>query len=125
VLLVERDRVALQQLDEVGRGVARQRRAAEVGVVAQEMLVRLARVELAVGEVAAAAARDADLLGDLGRMVEQQHAQAELAGHAGAEQAGRAGADDGDIEFFHGRECRRLCPARGWRDPCLSVIRSA
>ena len=65
VLLVEGDAVLLHQRDEVLRRVARQRRAAEVRVVAQEVLVRRARVEVAVGEVAAAAAGDADLLGDL------------------------------------------------------------
>jgi hypothetical protein len=43
-----------------------------VGVVAEEVLVRRARIEVAIREVAAPAARDADLLGDLGRVVDQQ-----------------------------------------------------
>ena len=102
VLLVEGDAVSLHQRDEVLRRVARQGRAAEVRVVAQEVLVRCARVEVAVGEVAAPAARDADLLGDLVAVVDQQDLKSELAGHARAEQAGRARADDDHIEL-HGR----------------------
>jgi len=66
VLFVVGDAVAVQQLNEVLRRVARQGRAAELRVVAQEVLVRLARVEVAVREVATAAARDADFSATLG-----------------------------------------------------------
>ena len=51
-----------------------------------------------VREVAAPAARDADLLGHLLGVVDEQHAQAALAGDAGAEQAGGAGTDDDRVE---------------------------
>ena len=51
--------------------------------------------------------------------------QPKLRGADGADIAAGAGADDGDVEFFHGRECRRLCMARGLRDPRLFVTRSA
>jgi hypothetical protein len=46
-----------------------------------------------IGEVAAAAARNADLLGQLGRMVDQHHALAALGRHERAHHAGRARAD--------------------------------
>jgi hypothetical protein len=59
-----------------------------------------ARGEVAVGEVAAAAARDADLLGDFSRVVHQQHLEAALAGLRGAEQAGGAGADHDDVKWM-------------------------
>jgi hypothetical protein len=75
VLLVPGNAVALQQRNEVLRRVARQRRAAELRVLAHEVLVRRARVEVAVGEVAAPAARDADLLGHLLAVVDEQHLQ--------------------------------------------------
>ena len=46
-----------------------------------------------VGEIAAAAARDADLFGDFFAVVQHQHAQAQLAGHARTKKAGSAGTD--------------------------------
>ncbi len=98
VLLVPRDAVALHERDEVLRRVARERRAAEVRVVGQEV----GRPRVAVREVAAAAARDADLLAHLRRMVDEQHARTELAGDAGAEEAGGAGTDDDGVEGQHG-----------------------
>src|SRR5690606_37049137 len=70
---------------------------------AREM--RVAREEVggldaAVGEVAAPAAGDADLLGQLGGVVEQQHATTALAGLTGTHHAGGAGADHDDVEGF-------------------------
>ena len=97
MLFVPADAVPIDQRDEVARRVARQRRAAERRVVGQE--VRRPRV--AVGEVAAAAAGDADLLGDLRRVVEQQDPQAALPGDGRAQQAGGAGADDDGVESLH------------------------
>src|SRR5207344_1051366 len=76
VLLVPGDAMALDEIDEVARRVAGQRRAAEVGVPG----VEVARADVEVGEVAAAAARDPDLLGDLLGVVEQDDRAAELAG---------------------------------------------
>ena len=87
VLFVEGDAVLLHQRDEIGRRVARERRAAEVGVGADEVLVRRVRIEVAVGEVGAAAARDADLLGHLLAVVEHQHP----AGRAGRPRRRRTG----------------------------------
>jgi hypothetical protein len=60
---------------------------------AEEVLVRRGRVEVAVGEVAAPAAGDADLLGHRLGMVDEQ----QLAGRAGlacAKQTSGASADD-------------------------------
>ena len=56
VLFVKRNLVALHQRDEVLRGVARQRAAAKLWVIAQKVLVRGPHIEFAVGEVAAPAA---------------------------------------------------------------------
>ena len=53
--------MAFHQRDEIPRRVARERRAAEVGVRRFEVV----GADVDVGEVAAATARDADLLGDL------------------------------------------------------------
>ena len=60
VLFMKWDLVLLQQVYEVLRRVTRQGRAAKVRVLAQE----LRRGGVAVGEVAAAAARDADFFRD-------------------------------------------------------------
>jgi hypothetical protein len=103
VLLVPRDAVSLDEIDEIARRVARERRAAEVAVPG----IEVARADLDVGEVAAAAARDADLLGDLVGMVEQHDRAAELPGDRRAVQAGGAGADDGDVEAHEGARRRR------------------
>ena len=51
-----------------------------------------------VGEIAAPATRDQDLLADLGRVIEQQHGPATLARAQGAHQAGRARAGNDDVE---------------------------
>jgi hypothetical protein len=98
VLLMEADAVAPHQRDEISRRVARQCRPAEVRVGRQE----LRRRGVAVGEVAAAAARDADLLGQLLGMVDHQHPQAALPGDAGTEQPGRTGAEDHGVEVGWG-----------------------
>jgi hypothetical protein len=76
------------------RRVAGQGRAAELGVARQ--VVGDAHVQ--VGEVAAAAAGDADLLGELGGVVDDQHAAPALAGFGGAHHAGGAGADHDHVE---------------------------
>jgi hypothetical protein len=70
VLFVPGDAMALDQGDEVARRVARQGRAAEVGIGRVE--VRRAGID--VGEIAASAAGDADLLGDLVRVVDDEDA---------------------------------------------------
>ena len=102
VLFVVGNAVSVHQRDEVGRREARQGRAAELRVLPHKMLVRRTHVQIAVGEVAAPAARDADLLGHLGRMIDQQHFQALLAGLGRAEQAGGTGADDDGVKNLEG-----------------------
>jgi hypothetical protein len=81
VLLVKSDAVALHQGDEVGAAVACQRGAAIGGIFGYE----IGRAHVAVGEIAAPAARDPDLLAHLERVVDQQDAPPALAGDAGAE----------------------------------------
>ena len=82
------DAVAFDQLDKVPLAVLRQRRAHKVRVGGQIAL----GVDVEIGEVAAAAARDADFFGQFVAVVQHQHAPAALPGHAGAHQAGGAGA---------------------------------
>ncbi len=98
VLFMVGDAVPVHERNEVGRRVARQGRAAELRIAAHEVLVGRAHVQVAVGEVAAATARDADLLCHLLRVVQEQHRQATLSGLGRAEQTGRAGADDDGVE---------------------------
>jgi hypothetical protein len=93
VLLVPADAVPLDQVDEIARRVARERRAAEVGIGRVEVV----RSDVDVGEIAAAAARDADLLGDLLGVVDEDDRAAELATDRGAVQPGGASADDRDV----------------------------
>jgi hypothetical protein len=99
VLLVEGDAVLLHQFDELLWCIARQRRAAEIRVVADEVALRRAHVEVAVGEVGPAAARNADLLSDLFAVVDQQHLEPALARQAGAKKPGGTGTDHDDIEL--------------------------
>ncbi len=95
VLLVKGDPVATHQIDEASRRIRPQRGACETRVLAGEALVPVGRQ---VGEVAAAAARDADLLGQPRPMVDHRHAQAALPGDRCAEQPGCAGADHDQVE---------------------------
>ena len=95
LLLVVADAVALDHGDEVLRRVLRQRGAAEIGVGRQVAV----EAGIDVGEVATPSAGDADLLRQLGRVVQQQHAAAALAGRRRAHQAGRAGPDYNNIKL--------------------------
>ncbi len=70
--------------------------------------MRRARVDVTVGEVGAAAARNADLFRDLLAVVEHQHTQAALARDTGTEKTGRTRADDDGVEILHGAQCRRM-----------------
>jgi len=97
--LVPRDAVFLHQRDEVSRRVARERRAAEVGIRRKEIAV--GRVQ--VGEVAASTPRDADLLAHLAVVVDEQHAAGALARSRGAHHARCASADHRDVECVHRR----------------------
>ena len=95
MLLVPADAVRLDELHEAPGPVGAQRVPREAGVLRQETL---RPVGVDVGEVAAPAARDADLLGQAHGMVDQGDLQAALRGDAGAEQSGRAGADNDRVE---------------------------
>ena len=75
-LLVPGDAVPLDQRDEVVLGVAGQRRFGEMRIGREEAVRRA----MQVGEVAAPAAGDQDLLARLVGMVEQQHPAAAPAG---------------------------------------------
>ncbi len=88
------DAVAIDHLDEVVLGEAPQGRQGEARILAQE--VGAARPQ--IGEVAAPAARDADLLARRAGVVDHAHATAALARLDGAHHAGRAGADDQDVD---------------------------
>jgi hypothetical protein len=76
VLLVKGDAVTLQQRDEIGGRITGQRRAAERRITRQE----LGRCGVAVGEVAAPTAGDADLFARRFRMIENDDGAAALAG---------------------------------------------
>jgi hypothetical protein len=76
------DAVALHQADEVLPVCSATAPSGRSGVVAHEVPLRRARVQVAVGEVGAAAARDADFLGHLVAVVQQQHLQPALASNA-------------------------------------------
>src|SRR5690606_11776002 len=79
--------------EEVGRGVAAQRRPGKVRVGREEPLGG----GVQIGEVAAAAARDEDLAaGRLGTLDDEDPASA-LAGLRGAHQPGGAGAENDDV----------------------------
>ncbi len=93
-LLVPGDAVLLDQGDEIMLGVAAERRLAEMRIGRDEAL----RPAVAVGEVAAPAARDQDLLADLVGVLEQQPPPPALAGADGAHQTGRTGADHRDVK---------------------------
>ena len=102
-LLVLGDVVFFDQGEEVRRGEAGERGLGEVGVGGEEVFG--AGVE--VGEVAAAAAGDEDLLAGAVGVFEDEDAAAAAAGFDGAHEAGGAGAEDEDVEVIGGgfRHC--------------------
>ena len=86
--------VTLDQSDEIARRIARQRRTAKIGILRQ--VVRRTRVK--IGEIAASAARDADLFAELVGMLDQQNAPPALSGDGGAHHPRGACADDDNVE---------------------------
>ena len=84
--------------------------------------------DVQIGEVAAPAAGDADLLGELGGVVDDQHAASALTGFGGAHHAGGAGADHDDVEVgcevWVGRErsMGRRKGRNGWEDSPQLVL---
>ena len=67
-----------------------------MGIAAQEVLCG----DATVGEVASAAAGDADFFGEFGGMVEQQDAAAALSGGRSTHHAGGAGTDYNKVEML-------------------------
>jgi hypothetical protein len=95
LFLVVGDAVALDQVDEVVRCVARQCRLAEMRIGGQVVRGRRA----GVGEIAAAAAGHQDLLADAVGVFDDQHALATPARGDRAHQAGGAAAHDHGVEM--------------------------
>ena len=96
--LVVGDAVLFDERDEVGGGVAGEGGLGEVRVGGEEVFGAGADV----GEVAAAAAGDEDLVAGLVGVVEEEDAAAAAAGFEGGHQAGGAGAEDDDVEVCVG-----------------------
>src|SRR5580658_11380667 len=80
---------------EVGRCIASQRRLGEVRIGGKKIL----RAGVEVGEIAAAAAGDQNLLADAIRAFQYQHTAATLAGFDGTHQPGSAGSENDDVVF--------------------------
>ena len=95
LFFMPRDAVAVDQRDEVRGRVPRERRATEFGIARQ----KIGRRAMDVGEVAAAATRDPDLLADDREMLDQRHPAAAPRGSRGAHHACGTGADDDNVEF--------------------------
>ena len=110
LLLVIGDAVAFDQAHEVRGRVARERRPAEFRIARKIV----GRTCVAVREVAAAAAGDADLLADDGVVLDQENAAAALAGLRRAHHARGAGADD-DYIVFRNQMPRRRASVDGAR----------
>ena len=107
MLLVKADPGLAQQADEL-RGRMRLQGMADEARVTRQVAGRVAAMQ--VGEVAAPAARDADLFADAAGMVQHPHPQAVLAQAPGAVEARGAGPDHDDIQFFHLRMIAAALP---------------
>lgn len=92
-------------------------------VVTQEMLLRLAGVEVAVGEVAAATTRDANFFRDFWGVIDEEHSQAQLACDPSAEQPCSSSADDSDVELVHGFQ--RMSTVKRQSDFCQASTSSS
>ena len=93
LLLVVRDPVPLDQRDEIAGRVPRERGAAEIRILREVV----GRAGADVREVAAPAARDADLLAELVIVLDDEHAAAALPRLRRAHHAGGARADHDDV----------------------------
>ena len=93
LLFVVRDAVSLDQREEIGWRIARQRRPAVIDIVREKVL----GLAVNIGEVAATAARDANLLTQFWGVLDQQATASTLSGDCSAHHPGRAGADDDDV----------------------------
>src|ERR1044072_4090726 len=86
--------------DEVSRRIAGQGRLAEMRVLGNEVV----GAGVQVGEVAAPAARDRDLLTNALGVFEHDHFATTFAGGNRAKESGGATANHDDIGFSHGRQ---------------------
>ncbi len=116
-LLVISNAVLRDQRNEIRRRVACQRRLAEVRIGGKKIL----RAAMQIGEVAAPAAGDQDLLADAIGVLEHGNSAAALARLDGAHQAGSAAAQDDYIEaVFEQVTSFRVwggsCKLRNWRN---------
>src|SRR6202008_265364 len=91
------DAVAFDEREKVLRAIAAERRFGEMRIGRQEAIGRAVEI----GEVAAAAARNQDLLSRTLGMVEQQDAAAALARGQRGHHAGCACAEDYRVETMH------------------------
>jgi len=96
LFLVIGDAMLFDEAHEVGRSIAGKRRLGEVWIGRKKVL--WARVQ--VGEVAAAAAGDQNLLADSVRAFEYQDAPAPLPGFNGTHQASGSGSENNDVVFL-------------------------
>ena len=97
LFLVMANPVTIDESNEIARCVARERRAAEIRILGKE--VRGAGAD--IREIAAAPARDADLLAQYVIVLDQEHLAAALSRLRGAHHAGRTCADDDDVVVRH------------------------
>ena len=103
-LLVVGNAMLLDQRDEIGGGVTSQRGFGEVRIRRDEVF----RAAVDIGEIAAAPARDQDLLANTVGVLQHRDAAAALAGLNRAHQSGGAGAKDENVKLVGQRRSRRL-----------------
>ena len=111
-LLVIRNAVPLNQCDEIGRRLAGQRGLGEMRVGREEVL----GLAVEVGEIAAAAARDEDLLAEAVGMVEEGDAASALAGLEGAHEARCTTAENQCVEMMDHVGVNSLPQRTGWSE---------
>src|SRR5438477_9756969 len=97
----------VNQRQEIPRRESRQRRFAEMRIRGKEVL----RPAMKIGEIAAAAAGNEDLLSDPIGVLEHNHAPASPPGFDGAHQSGGAGACYDDIELLNQGESSNHTPS--------------
>jgi len=96
-LFVIGDVVFVDQLEEVARGVERQRGFREVWIVGEKTI----RFAMDIGEIAAASARDEDLTAGQAAVVEQRNAAAVLACDSSAHEACGSGSQNDRVKFSY------------------------
>ena len=107
-LLVPGDAVTLDQVEEILRGVAAERGLHEMRVLREVAIGRGAEI----GEVAAATARDQDLLARRIGMIDEEHALAPLAGGERTHEPRGAGSQDDRVVHCGGPSRCSACGKR-------------